>query len=70
MPSDLTFSQRVTLLTESAQSNQVARVLTVIQAYSFFPYPSFFFWMGGGRGGGGIQAKGASLCLHFQSNHV
>lgn len=68
MPSDLTFSQRVTLLTESAQSNQVARVLTVIQAYSFFPYPSFFFgWAGGG---GGIQAKGASLCLHFQSNHV
>ena len=69
MPSDLTFSQRVTLLTESAQSNQVARVLTVIQAYSFFPYPSFFFgWAGGG--GGGIQAKGASLCLHCQSNHV
>ena len=53
MPSDLTFSQRVTLLTESAQSNQVVRVLTVIQAYSFFPFPSFFFWMGGGRGAGG-----------------
>lgn len=53
MPSDLTFSQRVTLLTESAQSNQVVRVLTVIQAYSFFPFPSFFFLDGRGAGGGG-----------------
>ena len=45
MRSDLTTSQRVTLQTESAQSNQVVRVLPAMQAYSFF-----FGW---GRGGGG-----------------
>ena len=45
MSSDLTTSQRVTLQTESAQSNQVVRVLPAMQAYSFF-----FGW--GGRGGG------------------
>ena len=36
MRSDLTTSQRVTLQTESAQSNQVVRVLPAMQAYSFF----------------------------------
>ena len=45
MRSDLTTSQRVTLQTESAQSNQVVRVLPAMQAYSFF------FWMGGEGGG-------------------
>ena len=43
MRSDLTTSQRVTLQTESAQSNQVVRVLPAMQAYSFF-----FGWGGGG----------------------
>ena len=45
MRSDLTTSQRVTLQAESAQSNQVVRVLPAMQAYSFF------FWIGGGGGG-------------------
>ena len=59
MRSDLTTSQRVTLQTESAQSNQVVRVLPAMQAYSFF-----FGW------GGGSRAKAASLCLHCQSNII
>ena len=58
MRSDLTTSQRVTLQTESAQSNQVVRVLPAMQAYSFF-----FGW-------GGSRAKAASLCLHCQSNII
>ena len=45
MRSDLTTSQRVTLQTESAQSNQVVRVLPAMQAYSFF-----LDWGGGGGG--------------------
>ena len=49
MRSDLTTSQRVTLQTESAQSNQVVRVLPAMLAYSFF-----FGW---GRGGGGKPGK-------------
>ena len=61
MRSDLTTSQRVTLQTESAQSNQVVRVLPAMQAYSFF-----FGW---GRGWGS-RAKAASLCLHCQSNII
>ena len=66
MRSDLTTSQRVTLQTESAQSNQVVRVLPAMQAYSFF-----FGWVGGvGAGGGGSRAKAASLCLHYQSNII
>ena len=52
MPSDLTISQRVTLLTESAQSNQVVRVLPAVQAYSFV---SCFF--ASGVGGGGKPGK-------------
>ena len=48
MRSDLTTSQRVTLQAESAQSNQVVRVLPAMQAYSFF-----FGW----RGGGGKPGK-------------
>ena len=48
MPSDLTISQRVMLLTESAQSNQVVRVLPAVQAYSFV---SFFLASGGGKPG-------------------
>ena len=56
MRSDLTTSQRVTLQTESAQSNQGVRVLPAMQAYFFL----FFFlsWM---KGGGGSRAKAASF---------
>ena len=58
MRSDLTTSQRVTLQTESAQSNQGVRVLPAMQAYFFL----FFFlsWMKWG-GGGGSRAKAASF---------
>ena len=52
MRSDLTTSQRVTLQTESAQSNQGVRVLPAMQAYFFL----FFFFeldeVGGGGGAG------------------
>ena len=54
MRSDLTTSQRVTLQTESAQSNQVIRVLPAMQAYSFF-----FGW-----GGGGGMEPGQKLLVY------
>ena len=56
MRSDLTTSQRVTLQTESAQSNQVVRVLPAMQAYSFF-----FGW--GGRGGEAGQKLLVYVCI-------
>ena len=55
MRSDLTTSQRVTLQTESAQSNQVVRVLPAMQAYSFF-----FGWGGGGGAG---QKRVVFVCI-------
>ena len=55
MRSDLTTSQRVTLQTESAQSNQVVRVLPAMQAYSFF-----FGW---GRGGEAGQKLLVYVCI-------
>ena len=52
MRSDLTTSQRVTLQTESAQSNQGVRVLPAMQAYFFL-----FFVLSWMKWGGGIAGQ-------------
>ena len=74
MPSDLTIPQRVTLLTESGQSNQMVRVFPAINrrvlfflsflflSLSFLFFFFFFFFEGGGKPGKKIKA--AILCSH------